>query len=50
MGIGYDKAAWPPGLGWLHDLLIEANVEVVKGATKWYKSYPQILSYLVAIS
>jgi hypothetical protein len=28
----------------------QANVEVVKGATKWYKSYPQILSYLLATS
>ena len=29
------------GVGWLHDLLIEANDDVVKGATEWYKSYPQ---------
>lgn len=25
----------------VHDLLIEANDDVVKGATEWYKSYPQ---------
>ena len=40
MGVIEKKAGRPLGeLG--SDLLIEANDEVVKGATEWYKSYPQ---------
>ena len=40
----------PTDVSWLHDLIIEANDDVVKGATEWYKSYPQKSSYIVAIS
>jgi hypothetical protein len=36
-----EVGGFPARLSWLHDLVIEANDDVVKGATKWYKSYPQ---------